>query len=99
VNGTTTYSPPPPDLDAAWAEAEAALAEMPEQWRIYSVHRGIGQDRGPNWPETWSIVSHPSTDYRRVQSLHEYRGDLPAALRAFAAQVRAALSPATEEPR
>jgi hypothetical protein len=75
----------PDSLDAAWAEAEAAL---PEGWAIDGVMRG---DPGP-WvaSSTASVISaHIADDWRWAESHHDGYGPTPAAaLRDLAAKLR-----------
>ena len=66
----------PDSLDAAWAEAEAAL---PEGWEISSLHLVA--------PEEWRATANSTTD-DEMRFLNGDGPSLAAALRALAAKLR-----------
>jgi hypothetical protein len=90
--------PPLDDLEAAWAEAEAAL---PEGWIFHGVeladHSMDGGSWGPDWMASMSWPGHCEyDDCDHDEAFHVANGPTPAAaLRALAAAIARHY---TEEP-
>lgn len=72
----------PDSLDAAWAEAEAAL---PEGWAIDGLYRVVART---SLEREWEVIVHED-DWQGDEDNHHGRGPTPAAaLRALAAKLR-----------
>lgn len=68
-------------LDAAWAEAEAAL---PEGWAIDGLYRVVART---SLDREWEVIVHED-DWQGAEDNHHARGATPAAaLRALAAKL------------
>lgn len=73
---------PADSLDAAWAEAEAAL---PEGWAIDGLYRVVART---SLEREWEVIVHED-DWQGDEDNHHGRGPTPAAaLRALAARLR-----------
>lgn len=77
---TLKWHPAPDSLDAAWAEAEAAL---PEGWHLCAVERHC--HAGDETPGQWYATAH---DADRWESEEGWGDDQTAALRALATKLR-----------
>jgi hypothetical protein len=65
----------PGSLDAAWAEAEAAL---PDGWNVHGVERiGVGNWHAAAWPLVDAVHGHGPTPAAALRALAERLRDRP----------------------